>query len=106
MKILVVLILILPFLSEAQMKTPVAPKIPKKMEIHNHTRIDNYYWMNQRDSKGVLAYIEEENAYQEAYFKPLQPMIDKLMNEFDQIINPNETSSPLSFKDEHSKLEV
>ena len=94
MKILLAVILMLPFILKAQMKTPVAPKIPKKMEIHNHTRIDNYYWMNQRDSKEVLANIEEENAYQEAYFKPLQPMIDKLMNEFDQIINPNETSSP------------
>ena len=28
-----------------KMETPVAKKIEKELTIHEHTRIDNYYWM-------------------------------------------------------------
>ena len=76
------------------MKSPVAKKETKELSIHNHIRTDQYYWMNQRDSKEVLKNLKEENKYQKAYFKPLEPLMDKLMEEFDNIINPNEVSAP------------
>ena len=42
---------------------PIANKIPKELVSNNHKRIDNYYWMNQRDSAEVLEYISQENKY-------------------------------------------
>ena len=36
---------------------------PHEMTIHGHTRIDNYFWLNERDNPEVIAYLEAENAY-------------------------------------------
>ena len=78
----------------AQNSQPVAPKKNKQLTIHNHTRFDDYYWMNERDSKPVLDHLKLENDYTENYFKPLQNMVNGLMKEFDERINPNEVSAP------------
>ena len=77
----------------AQNNTPKAPKVSKSLVSMGHERIDSYYWMNQRDSANVLKYIKEENEYCENYFKPLNPIVDELMEEFDQRIDPNEKSA-------------
>jgi len=76
---------------------PIANKIPKELVSNNHKRIDNYYWMNQRDSAEVLDYISQENKYCESYFKPLHPLVDELMKEFEQRIDPNEEGAPFIF---------
>ena len=36
-------------------------KIAKKLVAHGDERIDNYFWMNERDSKPVLDYLKNEN---------------------------------------------
>ena len=76
---------------------PIANKIPKELVSNNHKRIDNYYWMNQRDSAEVLEYISQENKYCESYFKPLSSLVDELMKEFEQRIDPNEEGAPFIF---------
>jgi oligopeptidase B len=73
---------------------PFAPVIPSKLSHHNHERIDPYFWMNQRDSKDVLAYLNAENAYSKSYFQKLKPLQDKLLAEFEARIDPNEPSAP------------
>jgi oligopeptidase B len=78
----------------SQIQEPLAKKIQKKLSIHNHDRIDEYFWMNERDSKDVLDHLQKENAYCEKYFEPLNGLVDKLLNEFDQRINPNDVSAP------------
>ncbi|WP_405202424.1 S9 family peptidase [Dokdonia sp. LLG6352-1] len=42
---------------------PVANKLPVQLEKHNNTRVDDYFWMNERDSPEVLSHLEEENRY-------------------------------------------
>ncbi len=42
---------------------PSAQKIAKNLEIHNDSRIDNYYWLNNRDDEEVIDYLERENDY-------------------------------------------
>ncbi len=81
----------------SQNSTPSAPKKPKKLVTLDHTRIDNYYWMNQRDSAEVLQYIKEENDYCENHFTSLEPMVNTLMEEFDQRIDPNEEGAPFFY---------
>ncbi len=75
-------------------QAPLAIKKPQTLTKHNHQRVDDYYWMNERDSKPVLEHLAKENEYQSEYFKPLKPLIDGLMKEFDQRINPNDVSAP------------
>lgn len=73
---------------------PIAPVIPKKLTIHGHDRLDNYYWMNERDSKPVLEQLSKENNYTQAYFKNLKPLQEKLLEEFESRIDPNDVSAP------------
>lgn len=73
---------------------PIAKTEIQKLTTHGHVRIDPYFWMNQRDSEEVLANLNEENSYCEAYFKPLEDLVTGLVNEFDARINPNDVSAP------------
>ena len=34
--------------------------------MHEHTRIDDYAWLRERDSAKVIEYLEDENAHTEA----------------------------------------
>ena len=49
---------------------PKAEKNPKKLTIHSDTRIDNYYWLNQREDEKVIEYLNQENSYTKAKLKP------------------------------------
>lgn len=94
--------LLTPFVSFSQqsfetMQAPDALQIPTTLEKHGHQRVDPYFWMNQRDSKEVLDYIQQENDYSASYFNAITPLTEKLMNEFEQRIDPNETSAPFRF---------
>ena len=40
-------------------KEPVAKIIPKELEKHGDIRIDNYYWMNERENQEVIDYLNE-----------------------------------------------
>ena len=42
---------------------PRAKTIPTTLQEHGRSRIDQYYWLSERDNPGVQAYLEEENAY-------------------------------------------
>ena len=46
-----------------KVKAPIATKVPKKLEKHGDVRIDDYYWLNDRENPEVLKYLEGENAY-------------------------------------------
>jgi oligopeptidase B len=36
-------------------------KIPTRLEKHGHVRVDNYYWLRQRDNPEVIQYLNDEN---------------------------------------------
>ena len=60
---------------------PIAKKVEKKLEIHNDVRIDNYYWLNQRENPEVISYLDEENKYKEAKLKSTKKFQKKLFQE-------------------------
>ena len=73
---------------------PIAPINYHELKEHGHTRIDPYFWMNQRDSPEVLAHLTAENDYCSQYFEPMQGLVEGLIKEFDERINPNDVSAP------------
>jgi oligopeptidase B len=77
-----------------QVKPPVAKKIAKELTIHGDTRIDNYYWLNDREDPEVIAYLEAENAYIEAVMKHTIPLQDKLFEEIKSKIKAEDESVP------------
>lgn len=95
MKYLIFCLITIPFFNMAQNPTePKAKKVAKQLTIHNHTRVDDYFWMNERDSKDVLSYIESENNVSKSFFDNEKSTIDGLLKEFNERIDPNEVYPP------------
>ncbi|HEX9787364.1 MAG TPA: hypothetical protein VGB09_05020, partial [Candidatus Binatia bacterium] len=38
-------------------------KISTKLEKHGHVRVDDYYWLRERENPEVIKYLNEENEY-------------------------------------------
>ncbi|WP_319502476.1 S9 family peptidase [uncultured Draconibacterium sp.] len=80
--------------SKEKPEPPVAKKIMKELTIHGHTRVDNYYWMNERENPEVIAHLEAENAYKDAVMKHTEPLQEKLFEEIKSKIKPENKSVP------------
>jgi len=46
-----------------KLNPPKAEKVKKELTIHDDTRIDNYYWLKDKENKKVIDYLEAENEY-------------------------------------------
>ena len=77
-----------------QNQIPIAKKIPKPLTIHNDTRIDNYYWLNNRDNQDVLDYLNEENTYTKNSLKHTEGFQKKLFEEMKARIKEDDSSVP------------
>jgi len=73
---------------------PVAKKIPYKLTVHNDTRIDNYYWLNNREDKEVLDYLNAENEYTKAIMQHTESFQKELFEEMKARIKEDDTSVP------------
>ena len=75
---------------------PIANKIPHKMQIHNHHRIDNYYWMrdDERKDKKILAHLEAENNYADEMLAEQKPLQTLLFNELKARIVKDDNTVP------------
>ncbi len=73
---------------------PVAKKVPHKLTIHNDTRIDNYYWLNNRENKEVLEYLTAENNYTKAMMQHTEGFQNELFEEMKARIKEDDTSVP------------
>ena len=62
-------------------KPPIGRKNPKVFNEYDTRRVDNYYWLRERDNLDVIAYLKAENAYADARLKPIQPLANKLYAE-------------------------
>jgi len=76
------------------MKPPIAEKKPKELTIHGHTRIDDYFWLNQRDDSSVINYLKAENAYTDSVMRDTKELQDDLYNEIISRIKQTDESVP------------
>lgn len=76
------------------MKAPVAKKIAKSLQIHNHERIDQYYWMNDRENPEVIEYLNLENQYLEETLSDTKDFQKALFEEMKGRIKEDDQSVP------------
>ncbi|NOR12415.1 MAG: hypothetical protein GQ545_04095, partial [Candidatus Aminicenantes bacterium] len=70
---------------------PIAKKVPKELTLHGHTRIDDYYWLKDRDNPEVIAYLEAENDYAKKAMAHTEHLQAKLIEEFQNLVEqPNQ----------------
>lgn len=78
---------------------PVAKIEPTELEQHGHVRVDNYYWLRERDNPEVIAYLEAENAYTEAAMQSTEVLQENLYQEITGRIAQDDTSVPYRLDD-------
>ncbi|MBT8296959.1 MAG: S9 family peptidase [Maribacter sp.] len=75
-------------------KAPVAKKVPKELTIHNDSRIDDYYWMNDRENSEVIAHLEKENDYYNTITAHTKDFQASLFQEMKARIKEDDSSVP------------
>jgi len=80
--------------NKSKMNPPVAKKINKELTAHDHTRIDPYYWLNDREDQEVINYLEEENAFTKAMMEHTEELQTKLYDEIVGRIKQTDMSVP------------
>ena len=93
-KLAIILLFMAACSTKEKIMPPVAKKVAKELTTHGHTRVDNYYWMNQREDPEVIAHLEAENAYKEAVMKHTEPLQQKLYDEIKSKIKQQDESVP------------
>jgi oligopeptidase B len=79
---------------QVAVRPPVAHVEPTKLEKHGHVRIDDYYWLRERENPEVIAWLEAENAYTEAMMAPAAGLRDSLYGEIVGRIRQTDLSVP------------
>ncbi len=75
-------------------EAPVAKKSPKELVKHDDVRVDDYYWMNDREDKEVIAHLESENAYYNTMTGHTKNFQASLFEEMKSRIKEDDSSVP------------
>jgi oligopeptidase B len=82
---------------QTQIIPPIAKKIAKSLEVHDDIRIDNYYWLNDRNNKDVIDYLNAENAYCKTVMSHTEQFQSELFEEMKSRIKKNDASVPYKY---------
>jgi len=67
---------------------------PHRLVAHGDTRIDEFYWLRERDDPQVLRYLEAENAWADAVMAHTAALQDTLFEEIKGRIRQDDRSVP------------
>jgi oligopeptidase B len=76
------------------MQAPKAKKIATELFIHNDTRFDDYYWLNDRENPEVIDYLNKENEYTSEMLKSTEDLQKSLYTEIVGRIKKDDRSVP------------
>ncbi|MDQ6852498.1 MAG: S9 family peptidase, partial [Actinomycetota bacterium] len=74
---------------------PVAPRRPTVLRAHGDERVDDYYWLRNRDDPEVTAHLEAENAYTRAAMAPTEALQQQLFDEIKSRVLETDASAPV-----------
>ena len=73
---------------------PIAKIIPKTLEKHKIKRVDNYFWLNDRENPEVIYYLNQENTYYNAMTADTKGFQKELYEEMKSRIKEDDESVP------------
>lgn len=76
---------------------PIANKKPKEITIHNDIRVDNYYWLNDKENQEVVDYLVAENDYTKQTMQHTESFQKELFEEMKGRIKEDDTTVPYKF---------
>ncbi|WP_166966284.1 S9 family peptidase [Yeosuana marina] len=75
-------------------EVPLAKKQPKELKIHSDVRIDNYYWLNDRENPEVIDYLNSENDYTKQMMSHTEDFQNALFEEMKGRIKEDDSTVP------------
>ncbi len=78
---------------------PVAKIEPTTFTEFGHTRVDDYYWLNQREDPEVIAHLEAENGYYDAATAHTDDLRETLFDEIVGRIKQDDNTVPYLYND-------
>ena len=78
-------------------KAPFAKQIPKKLTIHDDVRVDEFYWLNDRENPEVIDYLNKENDYYNAHTVKTKDFQVSLFDEMKSRIKEDDSSVPYKY---------
>ena len=79
---------------DTTLNAPTAEKIPYQLKKHGDIRVDNYYWMKERENPEVIDYLERENDYYEKMTESAASFREDLFEELKGRIKEEDESVP------------
>ena len=76
---------------------PIANKIPKELKIHGDVRVDEFYWLNDRENPEVIDYLNKENDYYKQETKHTENFQKDLFEEMKSRIKEDDSSVPYKY---------
>jgi len=73
---------------------PIAPKRPHELTQHGITRVDDYYWMRDKDDPETMKYLHAESDYLEEVMQHTRPMQEMLFSEMKGRIQETDSTVP------------
>jgi oligopeptidase B len=78
---------------------PVAAVRPVEHRLHGDVRIDNYYWLRQREDQEVIDFLTAENQYLDAVMSDTKDLQERLYQEMRSYIKERDQSAPVQMGD-------
>jgi oligopeptidase B len=76
---------------------PLAPRRPHLLNEHGDERVDDWYWLRERDNPEVRAYLEAENAYADEVLAPARGLRDRIFDEIKGRVQETDESAPVPY---------
>ena len=73
---------------------PAPEKRPVTLELHGDTRVDDYFWLRERENPEVIQYLEAENAHMEEMLAPFKGLQGVLLEEMKARLPQDDESAP------------
>lgn len=77
-----------------EIQPPVVKKNPHKLEKFGNVRTDNYFWLNERENKEVIDYLNAENEYYNSMTAHTKDFQNSLFEEMKSRIKEDDSSVP------------
>ncbi len=74
---------------------PIAKRIPHDVTVHDDRRVDDYFWLRERQNADVVAYLDAENGYADGVLAATEPLQDTLYREMVARIKETDSSVPV-----------
>src|SRR5262245_17234262 len=80
-------------------KPPVAKKVPQVRKLHGDEFVDDYFWLREKGTPDVLAYLKDENDYATAMMKPYDNLAEDIFHTIVSHVAQNDETLPAKFGD-------